>query len=275
MFGRNKEKLFQLAKAISILTILAGSAFVVILQAQTREATVELKPESIKPVQDQQKRNRVASSSSLVTIQQEIKIGEFKNNEFNLITDKGDELLVLINKKIGLGADFVPKNLVSIESLIKTYPGAQLTKEAATALQAMAAAAAIDGVDLTVVSAYRSYQEQAVVFNGWVGSAGLQSAENFSARPGHSQHQLGTAVDIGIAGKASFSDNFAASKEGVWLAANSASFGYILSYPKGKESITGYSYEPWHYRYIGKDNARRLVDTNLILEEFLQKYGTW
>ncbi len=119
------------------------------------------------------------------------------------------------------------------------------------------------------------YSQQIGVFNGWAASAGLKNAESFSARPGHSQHQLGTAIDLGVEGKSNFNESFGQTSEGVWLSQNAVRFGFVMSYPKGKESITGYSYEPWHYRYIGKDNARKMIDQGLILEEFLQRFGTW
>ena len=151
-----------------------------------------------------------------------------------------------------------------------------MKSEAANALKEMFVSAKQEkDINFTVVSAYRSYQNQVQVFTSWSASAGLASAESFSARPGHSQHQLGTAADIAVSGVANFSAAFGNSTEGVWLEENSYKFGYVLSYPKGKEKITGYSYEPWHYRYIGKEAAKRMVDLGLILEDFLQKHGTW
>lgn len=190
------------------------------------------------------------------------------------ITSKGNDWLVLINKKIRLSADFIPSDLVSLSEL-NAPAGALLRAQAYSALKEMFASAKSVGLDLAVVSAYRSYQQQIAVFNSWVALSGLKSAENFSAKAGFSQHQLGTAVDIGAPGKNTFSSDFGTSSEGIWLEQNAYKFGFVLSYPKGKEAVTGYSYEPWHFRYIGVENAQNMIKANLILEEYLQKFGTW
>lgn len=190
-------------------------------------------------------------------------------------TDKGNSLLVLVNKKIQLPANFVPVDLVSLDGIITTVPGSQLRFEAASHLKELFLQAKSEGLSLTSVSAYRSYSQQISIFSGWVKSAGLKNAQSFSARAGHSQHQLGTALDFGANGANSFSTAFGVTPEGIWLLKNAFKFGFVISYPQGKEAITGYSYEPWHYRYIGVDSAQRMVNSGLILEEFLQKFGTW
>lgn len=193
----------------------------------------------------------------------------------NFTTDKGNDLLVLINKKIQLPADFAPGDLVSIEGLIPSFSGAVLRAEAAAHLKELYLQAKNEGLNLSVISAYRSYSQQINVFNGWVTSAGLKNAESFSAHAGHSQHQLGTAVDFAGSSNNSLNAAFGSTPEGIWLSKNAYKFGFVLSYPSGKEAITGYSYEPWHFRYIGVDSAQRMQDLGLILEEFLQKFGTW
>lgn len=192
-----------------------------------------------------------------------------------LVTDKGNELLVLVNKKIRLPADYAPSDLVSLVGSVAAVSGSALRSEAAINIIDLFNAAKAESKNLSVVSAYRSYSQQVSVFNGWVASAGLKNAERFSARPGHSQHQLGTAVDFGVAGQSNFNEGFGQTAEGIWLSQNAHKFGYVLSYPKGQEAVTGYSYEPWHYRYIGRDNAQKMVSSGLILEEYLQRFGTW
>ncbi len=192
-----------------------------------------------------------------------------------VITEKGDELLVLINKNIRLLESYEPADLVSISNkATATTKGLRLREQAASSLGKMTKEAKKERINLTVLSAYRSFWSQQATFSMWVGSAGLASAETFSARPGHSQHQLGTTVDftsesvnLGLA------KNFDQSKESKWLTENAYKFGFVVSYPEGKQSITGYSYEPWHYRYIGSENAQQMIDSGLILEEFLRKYG--
>ena len=192
-----------------------------------------------------------------------------------IITNKGDNLLVLINKKIQLPATYVPADLVSLVGSVSTVSGSALRKEAALALIDLINSAKASGLNLTIVSAYRSYSQQVAVFNGWVSSAGVKNAESFSAKAGHSQHQLGTAIDFGVEGKSYFNEAFGQTAEGQWLFQNAPTFGFVISYPKGKEAVTGYSYEPWHYRYIGKSNAQKMGSLGLILEEFLQRFGTW
>lgn len=192
-----------------------------------------------------------------------------------IITGQGDNLLVLINKHIRLPETYEPADLVPIDGKIAvTRLGMRLRAGAADALAQMAAAAKNEGANLIVTSAYRSYWEQQATFSHWAKVAGLTAAENFSARPGHSQHQLGTAVDFTSESVGrNLTADFAKVGEGSWLAKNAYEFGFVLSYPQGKEAVTGYIYEPWHYRYIGVENAHKMVESDLILEEFLQRFG--
>jgi D-alanyl-D-alanine carboxypeptidase len=192
-----------------------------------------------------------------------------------IITEKGDDLLVLINKNIRLPDDYEPADLVSIDNKVSTTTkGLKLRSEAAEALKKMAKAAKKDGVKLIVLSAYRSFWNQQATFSMWVGSAGIASAETFSARPGHSQHQLGTTVDLtSESANLGLAENFDQSKEGSWLAKNAYKFGFVISYPKDKQNITGYIYEPWHHRYIGAENAQKMQESGLILEEYLRRFG--
>lgn len=193
-----------------------------------------------------------------------------------LITTKGDELLVLVDKNISLPADYYPKDLVSLDGQVPDYAGAQLRAEAAAHLVEMFKAARENGLDLTVTSAYRSYQTQIVTFNHWVAVSGLAAAEQISARAGHSQHQLGTAVDLSASNVGNnLSSDFGSTAAGKWLAANSYRYGFILSYPAGKEAVTGYAYEPWHIRYIGAPAATQLHGLGWDLETYLRKYGVW
>ncbi len=157
---------------------------------------------------------------------------------------------VLVDKSNGLSPDFVPEELVALKSfagpLVVNREGMLLERRAAEALAEMAEAAAAEGVTLDVSSAYRSYDYQKGLFDRHVAQLGAEEASRVSARPGHSQHQLGTAVDFG-----SITPAFGDTEAGKWLAREAWRFGFSLSYPEGTEEITGYSYEPWHFRYIG------------------------
>jgi D-alanyl-D-alanine carboxypeptidase len=162
---------------------------------------------------------------------------------------------VLVDKEYGLSADYVPGDLVYLadyaDPLVVNREGMQLERETAEALAEMAEAASSEGIVLDASSAYRSYDYQAGLFQRYVDQMGAEEAARVSARPGHSQHQLGTAVDFG-----SITLAFGATPAGKWLAEEAWRFGFSLSYPEGAEEITGYSYEPWHFRYLGRDATR-------------------
>ena len=141
-------------------------------------------------------------------------------------------------------------------------PGVQ--KAAQDAFNQMKADAAKEGLNLFIVSGYRSYEYQKNLYNRYVARDGKAQADTYSARPGHSEHQTGLAFDI-----CSLETSFENTAEGKWLAANSYKYGFILRYPKGKQPITGYIYEPWHFRYIGVDKATAVYQSGLCLEEYL------
>ena len=160
-------------------------------------------------------------------------------------------LFFLIDKKHTASSSYAPKDLVSLKknSLFDlNKAGMKIRPEAYSALNEMAQAALNDGIRLLVSSAYRSYSYQENLFNYWVSVDGLEEAERESSRPGTSQHQLGTAVDFG-----SISDDFDKTQMGQWIYKNAADYGWSLSFPKGYEDVTGYRWECWHFRYIGKN----------------------
>ena len=163
-------------------------------------------------------------------------------------------LFFLIDKKHTASSSYAPKDLVFLKknSLFDlNKAGMKIRPEAYSALNEMAQAALNDGIRLLVSSAYRSYSYQENLFNYWVSVDGLEEAERESARPGTSQHQLGTAVDFG-----SISDDFDKTQMGQWVYKNAADYGWSLSFPKGYEDVTGYRWECWHFRYIGKNACR-------------------
>jgi len=150
-------------------------------------------------------------------------------------------------------------------ALSSSYNPGGLTSEFNTAFNKMKEAAKEDGVSIWVVSGFRSYSYQTALYNGYVKNYGKASADTFSARAGHSEHQTGLAADLN-----DISDSFGNTKAGIWLSNNCYKYGFILRYPKGKQSITGYIYEPWHFRYIG-DEAVNLYNNGdwITLEEYL------
>ena len=136
--------------------------------------------------------------------------------------------------------------------------------EAKAALDKMFADAKKDGLTFWIASGYRSYDRQYTVYNNYVAKDGQAAADRYSARPGHSEHQTGLAFDLN-----ELTEAFGDSPQGKWLAENCHKYGFIIRYPKNKEHITGYMYEPWHVRYIGVDNATAVYESGLCLEEYL------
>ncbi|MGN1481395.1 D-alanyl-D-alanine carboxypeptidase family protein [Porcipelethomonas sp.] len=141
-------------------------------------------------------------------------------------------------------------------------PGA--SEEALAAFDRMQADAAAEGLDIYISSGYRSYYDQERIYNSYVAEDGQEAADTYSSRPGFSDHQTGLAFDLN-----SIDDSFGYTAESDWVAANAHKYGFIIRYPKGKEDITGYQYEPWHIRYIGVEKATEVYESGLCLEEFL------
>jgi LAS superfamily LD-carboxypeptidase LdcB len=191
-------------------------------------------------------------------------------NDYHIIKNPSS-VLALVNKKNALDANYVPPDLTipNIPFSFEGYdPKKQLRSEAAHALEQLVAQAAKEGISLAGVSGYRSYDRQAEIYKQYW----LQSPETlvFSARPGESEHQTGLAMDISSpAVDFELEQSFADTPEGIWLAKNAPDFGFIIRYPKDRESITGYPYEPWHLRYVGRGIARHIADSGQALEEYL------
>ena len=163
-------------------------------------------------------------------------------------------LLYLIDKKHNVGSDYVPKDLMPVKGndlWNVSRNDLSLRPEAYEALEELSRAALNDGIKLMVSSTYRSYQYQEGLFNRYVKQDGLELAERYSARPGTSQHQLGVAIDFG-----SITDDWGDTKMGKWVYAHAAEHGWSLSFPQGYEDVTGYMWECWHFRYIGKEACR-------------------
>ena len=149
--------------------------------------------------------------------------------------------------------------------LPSTYKPGGLTATTNEAFKKMQAAAKLDGINLVIKSGYRSYATQKSTYNYYVSRDGKTKADTYSARPGHSEHQTGLAMDLNI-----INDTFHNTKEAKWLASNCYKYGFILRYPKGKTNETGYKYESWHFRYVGVDLATKLYNNGdwITLESY-------
>jgi LAS superfamily LD-carboxypeptidase LdcB len=136
-------------------------------------------------------------------------------------------------------------------------------------LVALRTAARAAGHSLVIVSAYRSFTQQELTFNYWVGVGGYDQALRTSARPGHSEHQLGTTLDFGDGSAAPWEyADWARTPTGAWLAQHAAEFGFVMTYPPGKSVVTCYDYEPWHYRWVGRPVASAVTGSGRTLREF-------
>lgn len=155
--------------------------------------------------------------------------------------------VLIVNKTYGLSSDYNPGGL---------------TSECRAAFEEMRKDAANDGMYIYIESGFRSYEDQEYLYNMYVQRDGKEAADTFSARPGHSEHQTGLTIDCNDA-----SSNFGYTDEAQWLADHCWEYGFIIRYPQGKESVTGYKYEPWHIRYVGYDLAKELYFNNETLEE--------
>ena len=155
--------------------------------------------------------------------------------------------ILIVNKKYKLPSTFGGNN-----------------DEANAALEKLQLAARDAGYSAKLVSGYRSYDSQSIIYNRYVSKWGQEYTDTVSARPGHSEHQTGLAFDVG-----ELSSSYGNTAEGKWLVQNCYKYGFILRYLKGKENITGYAYEPWHIRYVGVEVATYIMQNNLTLEEYL------
>lgn len=157
--------------------------------------------------------------------------------------------IIIVNKSYPLPEEYNPMGL---------------TAGTLRAFRKMACSARKDGICLCVYSGFRSYEYQEKLYNKYVSEYGKETADTFSARAGYSEHQTGLAIDVNSA-----DDSFDDTPEALWLAENSWKYGFIIRYPKDKQHITGYKYEPWHVRYIGVQKARDVYCSGLTLEEYL------
>lgn len=208
----------------------------------------------------------------------EIKI--FNSLEDNIDTEdvitNADAYDMVVNKTRNLSSDYIPGDLVplnDIPTVLKNPEINQLREVAYDALKELFIKAEEEkSFKLYARSGYRSYNTQDALYNSYVANHGQLEADTFSAKPGQSEHQSGLSIDITCeAMNFQLEDTFFDTAEGKWVADNAHRFGFIIRYPKGKESITGYQYEPWHLRYVGKTLATEIYESQLTIEEYFEK----
>lgn len=190
--------------------------------------------------------------------------------KINIVPNPND-ITVLVNKNNKLPDSFIPNDLVKIPNNM-SLNNKKMKKVALEAFKKLFKKAKKEGYNITIVSAYRDYDYQKELFKGYVKDKGLKYALICSAKPGHSEHQTGLAIDI--MGSNNDYNLFDKSKEMNWMMNHAHEYGFILRYPKNKEKITGFKYEPWHYRYVGVELANIIHENNITLEEYIKKSGT-
>ena len=189
--------------------------------------------------------------------------------------DEADSIWVVVNKQRQISPlRYTPTNLVFPNlprPRIQNPFGLQLRQEAAVATVAMAKAMRDEGAGTLILnSGFRTYKNQQGLYNRTRDTRGLAVAEKLSARPGHSEHQLGLAADFSVKGQGCvIMVCFGNTEAGIWLAENAHKYGFVLRYPKGYKPITGFQYEPWHFRYVGVELATEMKTKGIkTLEEF-------
>ena len=186
------------------------------------------------------------------------------------VTDTSKGNTMLVNKYNALSKDYEVEDLKTISKTYSYGDNKKLNKEAYDAFISLADDAKKEGYTILIVSSYRTYQDQEDVWKDYKASFGTKKADAYAARAGSSEHETGLAIDV--ADYNDKNDKFEATESFKWMQTNAHKYGYILRYPKDKENITGYSYEAWHYRYVGIDTATKVYNEGIIYDEYYEYY---
>jgi len=186
------------------------------------------------------------------------------------LTEDDGNLLVLVNKEYTISRDYYPVDMVDIDGSLSTNQNLKVKREAYDAYLAMLADAKAEGLNFCICSAYRGFEVQESLYYNSLASNGKEYTDKMFAYPGRSEHHTGYAIDITSASMNwGLSQNYAEYPDGAWIAEHCSDYGFIIRYPKGKEDITGYMYEPWHIRYVGIDIAKEITEAGITFEEYL------
>lgn len=195
---------------------------------------------------------------------------DYKHYEHDIESNTDLGILLNVNKYYYITPEFEPLDISDI-SIRYSYDGNKITKEANDAYVSMWNAAQKEGFTLIVNSSFRDYPTQERVYNNIKASSGLKEADKVAARPGHSEHQTGLAIDVFEINNQS-TETFKDSPAYTWLKNNAHLYGFIERYPEGKEYLTGYSFESWHFRYVGEDVAKQIHDEGITFDEYYAYY---
>lgn len=221
------------------------------------------KDENAKEYEEYRQKNPDLSIEKVIT---NVNIG--LNNKYYTNTKPSKYLnteKILVNKYNYVTEDYIPENLQIVSSKYSSKT-VKLVSYAKEAFEELAAAAEKENYTINAMSSYRDYAYQNTLYNNYAKKDGYDNADTYSARPGYSEHQTGLAVDID--NKKEYFTNFEKTKEYEWMQNNAYKYGFILRFPKDKVLETGYEYESWHYRYVGKEIAKYIHDNNMCYEEY-------
>ena len=225
-------------------------------------------------IEKNEQRYNAYLNSHLSKTAEEIVLAVNMNHDFDFYTNiipvtEPSVLNVICNKYYQLSSNFTPENLVNVTNGYFVNDGKEykLSQNALDAFIKMSDEAKKEALTIKIISAYRTYAYQERLYNKYKANNGQAAADRFSARPGHSEHETGLAIDIN-----DVSQSFENTREFVWLQDHAHQYGFILRYPEGKESTTGYMYEPWHYRYLGVELATKVYESGLTYDEYYAKF---
>ena len=240
--------------------------------ATATEVVTEVDSDNLTSEVDEEQPDNVSSTND-ETREPAVYCGYTNPENATTISDEAAmSYLALVNNCYRLSSVFTPRDLSAVNVVsMQAHGGTHLLREsAARAAEELFQAAAADGVFLIAISGYRSYDLQTIIHYNAIRDFGIEQARRSSAVPGHSEHQLGLALDLStheLGG--ALVQTFGVTSEGMWVSQNAHRFGFIHSYPYGREEDTSIMYEPWHIRYVGVAASTTIFDNNMILEEFL------
>ena len=210
----------------------------------------------------------ILNTEDISTIVKEVNVGLYRDYYKDVVeSDLSKDYLVLVNKYYYLKDNYVPNDLENISTDCSVGINSYLRHEARLEFEKLCQDAKKDNINIYNLSAYRSYEKQNIIYNNKVKTKDVALIDSVSARPGHSEHQTGLTVDINLLSK-----QFDKTNEYYWMINNSYKYGFILRYPMDKEKLTGYDYEPWHYRYVGRDVALAIHSEDITFDEYYAYY---
>lgn len=284
MKRKNKYKIRRLFLIVTVLLLLLYGAMLIIegvqkdkesenIDKQPVETPVEEPASEPKP-NEEPKEEPAKEPEEPTSVEPEQPSSDNEDTE-KIIVENPGAIDVLVNRINNLPDTYVPEDLVpltEVPTILSNPEVNQLRLPAYDALKLLFAGAKEAGFELFARSGYRSYNTQVSLYSSYVNNHGQEAADTFSAKPGQSEHQTGLSMDITSEYmNYQLSETFGDTDEGKWVSENAHKYGFIVRYPKGKENITGYMYEPWHIRYLGTELATEVYESGLTLEEYFEQ----